>query len=325
MSADSPAGIHTETTTGAGGPGIPPLAPEFAGEALEAIAGPTGDGQVQLAYCHEHEVSHSWHMSMMQMLAYDKSVGMNLIGSAPFMVSCSGPHGLVEGRNLAVKHFLDETTHEWLFWVDTDMGFQSDSLDRLMVAADSAERPVVAGLCFAFKQMQPDGYGGFRMAPLPTLFSLARDKAGVIGFVNRTVYPENSLVQVAGTGSAFILIHRSVLEDVRAKHGDEWYSLISYEDGRSMSEDLSFCWRVGDVARPVLVHTGVKTTHHKMLWVSDLDYQQPEVDPVFQTKRMDASEHANQCPECGSYRIDGQPPILHRDDCSHKARYGGNL
>jgi len=23
----------------------------------------------------------------------------------------------------------------------------------------------------------------------------------------------------------------------------------------------------------------------------------------------------NQCPSCGSYRIDGQPPILHKPDC----------
>lgn len=269
---------------------IPSLASEFAGETPEAIGGPTGDGQVQIAYCHEHEVSHSWHMSMMQMLAYDKSIGGNLIGSAPFMVSCSGPHGLVEGRNMAVKHFLDETDHEWMFWVDTDMGFKGDALDQLMQAADPIERPVIGGLCFAYKQVGPDGYGGFRMAPLPTLFSLARDKDGVIGFVNRSVFPDNSLVQVAGTGSAFILIHRSVLEAVRAKHHDEWYSLICYEDGRSMSEDLSFCWRVGDVARPVFVHTGVKTTHHKMIWVAETDYQQPEVDPVFGTKRKDETQ-----------------------------------
>lgn len=24
-----------------------------------------------------------------------------------------------------------------------------------------------------------------------------------------------------------------------------------------------------------------------------------------------------QCSECGSYRADGKPPILHRDGCSH--------
>lgn len=273
-----------EDETGGTPIGTPDEGSQVAGEDAEGIRSTTGDGQVQIAYCHEHEVSHSWHVSMMQMLAYDKSMGSNLIGSAPFMVSCSGPHGLVDGRNLAAKHFLDETDHEWLFWVDTDMGFQADSLDRLLFAADPVERPVVGGLCFAYKQVEPDGYNGFRMTAVPTLFGLARDRDGIIGFVNRSVYPENSLVQVAGTGSAFILIHRSVLEEVRTKHGDEWYSLISYEDGRSMSEDLSFCWRVGDVGRALLVHTGVKTTHHKSLWVADHDYSAPEYDPIFGKK-----------------------------------------
>jgi hypothetical protein len=287
---DSPSGSHAETTDGPGGVGIPADGSEVAGEGAGPIVVPTGDGMVQIAYCHEAQVSHSWHVSMMQMLAYDKSLGMNLIGSAPFMVSCSGPHGLVEGRNLAVKHFLEETPHEWLFWVDTDMGFLASSLDDLMSAADPSQRPVVGGLCFAYKQVEPDGYGGFRLTPLPTLFSLAKDPDGVIGFVNRSVYPANSLVQVAGTGSAFILIHRSVLEEIRTKHGDEWYSLICYEDGRSMSEDLSFCWRVGDVAAPVFVHTGVKTTHHKNIWVGDRDYDMPEIDPVFKVKRQVAEQ-----------------------------------
>lgn len=283
--ADSVPESAPEDETGRTPTEIPSLASQFAGETTEAIAGPSGDGQVQIAYCHESQVSHSWHVSMMQMLAYDKSLGGNLIGAAPFMISCSGPHGLVEGRNLGVKHFLDETTHEWLFWVDTDMGFRPDMLDRLMGAADPNERPVIGALAFAFKQIKPDGYNGFRLTPLPTLFSLAKDPDGTIGFVNRSVYPENSLVQVAGTGSAVILIHRSVLEDVRRKHGDTWYDLLSYEDGRFMSEDLSFCWRVGDVGRPLLVHTGVKTTHHKNIWIGEEDYQQPDVDPVFKTKR----------------------------------------
>lgn len=243
--------------------------------------GASGDGLVQIAYCHGSRVSHSWHNSMVNMLVYDQTMGMGLIESAPFQVACSGPHGLVEGRNLAVQHFLDETPHEWLFWIDTDMGFEVDALDRLFMAADVDSRPVVGGLCFALKQIGSDGFSGHRVAPLPTLFGIVKDKDGKVGFVTRTRYKPNTVMQVAGTGSAFILIHRSVLEEIRRKHGDEWYELVSYEDRRTISEDLSFCWRVADAGFPIFVHTGVKTTHHKEIYLGEADYSMPATDPVF--------------------------------------------
>lgn len=274
VASEDETGIHAPT----GGP-------QVAGESGRVPDGPTGDGLVQIAYCHESRVSHSWHTSMLTLYAYDKSVGGNVIADSPFMVSCSGPRGLIEGRNDAVRYFLDKTPHEWLFWVDTDMGFQADALDRLLAAADPATRPVIGGLCFALKLTGPDGFGGFNVSPVPTIFGLAKDKDGKIGFINRSTYPPDALVQAAGTGAAFILIHRSVLEDVRLKHGDDWYSPICYENGREISEDLSFCWRVNDIGRPIYVHSGVKTTHHKEIWLGEDDYHMPDSDPIFKTPR----------------------------------------
>jgi len=273
-----PDSVEQEGTGDETGTATPTESPQFAGETPR----PVSEGTVQIAYCHETRVSHSFCTSLLTMYADDKSVGPDNIVGAPIQVACSGPHGLVEGRNDAVRMFLDDGLGaEWLFWIDTDMGFQGDALHRLMQAADPKLRPVVGGLCFALKMTEADGFGGFHVAPVPTLFGLARDPEGRIGFANRSIYSPNTLTQVAGTGSAFILIHRSVLEAIREKHGDEWYSLISYEDGRHISEDLSFCWRVGDVGAPIYVHTGIRTTHHKELWVSEGDYHQPEVDPVF--------------------------------------------
>jgi hypothetical protein len=254
----------------------PALPREFAGEG----GGGTGDGLVQVAYCHSDSVSHSWHASMMDMLVHDKAVGGNVIGSAPMRVFCSGPFGLIEGRNLAVAQFLDQTPHEWLFWVDTDMGFKPDSLDRLLAAADPAKRPVVSGLCFAAQRVGPDGYGGHVLKYQPTLFGLVQTPTGP-AFVNKSRYKLDRMNRVAGTGSAFILIHRSVLETVRAKWGDEWYSPLTPPGGKPISEDLSFCWRVTDLLTPIFVHTGVKTTHHKEFWLGESAYGMPEEDPIF--------------------------------------------
>lgn len=238
----------------------------------------TGDGLVQVAYLHPHNVSHSWHESMMRLIAHDVFSKQRLVATGgPFMIRADSM-GIVEGRNLAVKRFLDETDHEWLFFIDTDMGFLPDTVDRLVEVADPVERPVVGGLCFALRETTYDGYGGRRVMPVPTLYVTAKDEQGNVGFTTRWDFPPDSLVQVAGTGAACILIHRSVLVRMRSDHGDAWFEQVRYEDGRNVSEDLSFCARLGQAGIPLFVHTGVKTTHHKQFWVSDLDYVQPPAD-----------------------------------------------
>ncbi|MFM9634751.1 hypothetical protein ACKI10_45300 [Streptomyces galilaeus] len=238
-------------------------------------APPTGDGLVQMAYLHPHTVSHSWHESVMRLAAYDGLNNGRILGTGgPLMVTC-GSGALVESRNLATRRWLDDTPHEWLWFVDTDMGFAPDTVDRLVDAADPAERPVVGALCFGAREIRGDGMGGRRILPAPTLYQPATDEQGQVGFSTRWHYPDNTLVQVAGTGAACLLIHRSAAEKVRAQHGDTWWDPVKYPDGRWVSEDLSFCWRLSTLGIPLFVHTGVKTTHHKHIWIGADDYVPP--------------------------------------------------
>lgn len=280
-------GVAPEDETGATPTDIPTGASEVAGEDAEGTGYVPDEGSVAIGYLHSSRVSHSWHTSIMNMMAYDKTLGCNLVGSIPFAVSCSGPNSLVEGRNMVVQHFLDNTETEWLFFVDTDMGFEADALERLVFAADPVERPVVGGLCFSMKHMGSDGRGGFNVMPAPTLFMFAKNEHQGMGFANRFIYPTDSLVQVAGTGAAFLLIHRSVLEDMRAKYGDAWFDFVRYGDGAVVSEDLSFCWRLAELQKPLFVHTGIKVTHHKEMWLSEKDYSMPSREPM--AKMMEAA------------------------------------
>lgn len=238
---------------------------------------PIGNGRVQVAYLHPHHVSHSWHESMMRLAAYDSANDARVVSTnGPFMISCDAG-GLVSSRNLGVRKFLDETDHEWMWWIDTDMGFLPDTVDRLVDAADPAERPVVGALCFALRELVYDGYGGRRVMPVPTLYVTAQAQDGMVGFTNRFEYPDNTLVQVAGTGSACMLLHRTALEKVRAQWGDAWYEPVRYGNGQPISEDLSLCARLGQAGIPVHVHTGIKTTHHKQFWVGEDDYAPPQL------------------------------------------------
>ena len=231
-----------------------------------------GDGAVLVAYLHPNRVSHSFVDSLMRLVAWDMAhEGRVVATGGPLMFRC-GPGGLVEARNGVVRQFLDETDHEWLWLVDSDMGFAADTVDRLVEAADPVSRPIVGGLCFALRETSPDGMGGWRTQPAPTLYDWARKPDGEFGFSARRDYPVASVAQVAGTGAACLLVHRSALVAVRAEFGDEWFDRVQQSSGQKVSEDLSFCYRAGRVGAAVFVHTGVRTTHHKEVWVSDTDF-----------------------------------------------------
>jgi hypothetical protein len=237
------------------------------------------DGTVLVAYLHPNVVSHSFSDSLMRLVAYDLAHEARVVRSGgPVMFRC-GPGGLVEARNDVVRHFLDATECEWLWMVDSDMGFAPDTVDRLLAAADPVDRPVVGGLCFGMRETGSDGMQGWATAPFPTLYDWARKPDGEFGFHVRRDYPVNALVQVAGTGAACLLIHRSILEKVRAEHGDAWFERTRYSSGKPVAEDLSFCFRVNAAGATVFVHTGVRTTHHKAVWLSEADYWRSRVVP----------------------------------------------
>src|SRR6266702_8144644 len=94
---------------------------------------------VTVAYVHSHEVAHSWQASFMALLGHDMAHRGRLIEGGWIDVKY-GTDGLVGARNWAVEQFLSEDRADWLWFVDTDMGFSPDIVDQLFTAADPAER-----------------------------------------------------------------------------------------------------------------------------------------------------------------------------------------
>jgi hypothetical protein len=229
---------------------------------------------VVVAYVHQNEVAYSWHHSMTELLGWDwANHGRVLRGG--YIGMRFGSDGLVQARNQAVRHFLEDGKAEWLFWIDTDMGFAPDTVDRLLEAADPVERPMVGGLCFTQTEKDADGIGGWRCAATPTVFDWAKLDSGQMGFAVRWDFTPDALTRVGGTGSACILIHRSVFERIEAAHGRVWYDRVpNITTGQLLGEDLSFCLRAGALGVPMFVHTGVRTTHLKATWLAEEDYWQ---------------------------------------------------
>lgn len=228
-------------------------------------------GAAVLAYVHTERVSYSWHHSVVELIAYDFANACRVARGGFIGMHC-GTDGLVDARNETIKTFLDERQAEWLFWTDTDMGFRPDTLERLLTAADPEHRPIVGALAFSQRQTDLDGMGGWRTSATPTVFDW-QEHDGKTGFAVRFDYARNTVTQVAGTGSACILIHRSALEAMGEKFGPVWYNRIPNQSmGKMTSEDLSFCMRAGALGIPVHVHTGVQATHHKPVWLQEDDY-----------------------------------------------------
>lgn len=232
-------------------------------------------------YLHPNEVSASFHKSLIALVGHDLSHNHRLHSWSS--VKCA-TGGLPEGRNQLMQALLDSSA-EWVLMVDADMGFEPVVLDQLLSVADPITRPIVGGLCFAQREAFEDGSHGFRCVPRPTIFDYIQHEDGHWRFTGRSHYPVNSLVQCAATGAALLLIHRKVAEVVLENYGPTWFTRVTGTDGAVMGEDISFFVRTQALDIPLFVHTGIRTTHLKQLWLGEPDFwtsflSPPATEPV---------------------------------------------
>lgn len=223
---------------------------------------PDGTGKVVVAYLHPGQVEADFHTSIIDLWMWDLTHQQRIVNGGGHFAMRSGAN-ISGARNRVVRNFLDGHTAEWLLWIDSDMVFPPDSLDRLIAAADPEKRPIVGGLCFGIWM------GGPEPVQFPTIYWWT-DENDQPGVVRASDYPDNTVQPVGGTGSAFILIHRRVLDEMREKYPEPfpWYqeSVLGTEP---VAEDMTFCLRALAAGFPVHVHTGVKTRHVKPGYIDE--------------------------------------------------------
>lgn len=182
---------------------------------------------------------------------------------------------IVNARNAQARMFL-QTDAQWLWIVDSDMGFSADTLDRLCEQAHDENRPIVGGLCFS---LLTDPKTRIEH-PAPTLYQLS-DTPGVMW--RMWDWPDG-LVEVDATGAACLLVHRSVLERMSAVHDEPWpWFCETAMDGRPVSEDIVFCLRARQLGYPVVVDTTVDIDHYKLLPVNAAMYGGFRHGPAFRS------------------------------------------
>lgn len=243
----------------------------------EIVAGPLEregwrDESVLVVTPHRMEVAATFTSSLLKMFAHDAmNTGMIARGGGPVLFPANTMN-LPDIRNKLAAVMLDETHADWLLCIDADAGFAEDLAERLVQAADPVDRPILGALAFFAEKRESDDMSGFVWVPAPTIYDWGGPK-GQPGFFHRWDYPENTIVRCGATGAHALLIHRSVLEKLRAD-GDTWFSRVMLDPTQGvLGEDFSFCARAARAGFPIHVHTGVKTTHVVSVWMSEANYQ----------------------------------------------------
>lgn len=239
-------------------------------------------GTVAVAYLDPGKWSASFGQSLVALYLGDAFGSQRIVPNGTELRQYCSTEGIVAGRNSVAAAFLDNTTCEWLFMVDSDMGFDPDTVDRLIKSADKYTRPIVGGLCFALDR---DGSGPLhteRFRLKPTVYAYV-ELENEVGFTPIYDYPRDQMVRVGGTGAACVLIHRRALDKLRTLHGDTWFNKLTHPTGlrggpRSFSEDLSFCLRATAADLPVWIDTSVKTSHHKGgIYLDEAEYDKQQL------------------------------------------------
>ena len=132
-----------------------------------------------------------------------------------------------DARNQLVKYARDKGGYDFILWLDSDMTFEPDLLDRLL--EDIEGRQAVTGLCF-----------GRRPPFNPCIYKeLDVKQDGKLITPYRTIYedyPRDSVFEVEACGFACVLMRMDILEAMGI-YGVPFFPVAG------LGEDLTFCWR----------------------------------------------------------------------------------
>jgi hypothetical protein len=232
------------------------------------------DTRAVIGYLHPGTVDHCFAESLLNSYQLDQSKGVGRLAGAEWRIAVQCGSAITAKRNLMVRHFLNlRSEPEWLWMVDSDMRWEPDALERMLVHA----RPdrVIGGLCFCY---------GERGLVLPTIFhrdELGHNKIAPYGYK----IPTSTLLQVDGTGAAFLLVHREALIKIAAlepwsmvpifRETETLYDNPDYDPAATTgegvypmlphwtAEDLFFCDQIEKAGLTLWIDTGVEVGHRK--------------------------------------------------------------
>ena len=185
-------------------------------------------------------------MDMVHTVFMKSLMGMNRVGQTGFAFSCSSL--VYDARNTLAKQAVTEG-YDRVLWLDSDMDFQPDLLQKLSEDMDEG-RELVSGIYFK------------RKAPVkPVIYkSLGyyknEDESGVTPVaVSYEDYPRDSIFPIAACGFGGVLVTTDLIKRVGDKFGLPFSPIMGF------GEDLSFCSRVTELGVEMFCDSRVKMGH----------------------------------------------------------------
>ncbi len=204
---------------------------------------------VALAYCHgEDNIRPGFMRSVVRLVVEDR--GRNLRG----YITSQGLY-VPRGRNEVVGQFLSSEC-DWLWFLDTDVEFAADTLDRLLLATAGGKRKIVAAPYWSIDE-EGESYCTWMEINDGSLLPYRE-------------IPARETIELDACGMGCTLIHRDVFVDIAAQVQDDpwiWFShdLIRTERGAvRLGEDISFCMRAAQAGHATWGVCDVVVDHLKL-------------------------------------------------------------
>ena len=160
-----------------------------------------------------------------------------------FSVYLTANSTICDNRNRIVRNFL-KSDAEWLMTIDSDVSPSLDILDIL-----EHNKKVIAPINFVWKS--------WGLAPL--LSTKAEGKGYIVTDPEKANAPEQ-LVEVDGTGTTCLFIHREVLEKMESP----WFMFGYDKEGKiNLGEDYSFCQKAKELGYGIWIDKKFVTNHFK--------------------------------------------------------------
>jgi hypothetical protein len=161
-------------------------------------------------------------------------------------------------RQTVIDYWYEKSKSDWLLWVDSDVVISPETFKLLWDNKDAKERPLVSGVYFTTDNPEEP-----LMVPMPTVFSFTNKGDGTFGLSRVHPLPKNQLIKVDAAGFGFILMHRSIVEKVKAVAPDGQMFMEMGRGTKFIGEDIFFFALCDKAEVPLHCHTGALAPHMK--------------------------------------------------------------
>ena len=197
-------------------------------------------------------------MDMVHTIFMRALLNLNKSGEVQYAISSSSL--VYDARNNLAKQAINEG-YDRMLWLDSDMDFQPDFLDRLHADLDENRIDIVGGLYFSRKTpLKPIVYekvGYYHSEENDEVTPLA------VPFFE---YPKEQMFTCEGIGFGGVLMNVSLIKKVQDKFGLPFSPILGF------GEDLSFCARARQVGAEIYCDSRAKMGHVGLGVISEETY-----------------------------------------------------